>query len=217
MIAAGLPTVRVHVKPNFYPGIPETVPWTERKPYVVYAGRLSTEKGVGTLIHAWLLWGPGAPELRVAGDGPLRKELEGLASTQPLTPIRFLGQLTGDVVRNEIAFSRLVVLPSKWFEGFPMVVQEAFAFATPMAVSNIGPLPDIVKHGVSGLVFEPGNPVSLLNHVKSAWEAHGVLENLGSGARTEFVSKYTQEKNYNILMEIYGKAIIASPGKSGEI
>ena len=93
MIEAGLPAELVHVKPNFYPGNPAIVPWADRRPSVVFAGRLSAEKGVLALVRAWLMWGASAPELRIVGDGDLRGELERLAATAPEVPIRFLGQL----------------------------------------------------------------------------------------------------------------------------
>jgi glycosyltransferase involved in cell wall biosynthesis len=61
VVDAGLPASRVFVKPNFYPGNPAVVPWGQRQPYVVFAGRLTAEKGVATLIRAWQLWGPRRP------------------------------------------------------------------------------------------------------------------------------------------------------------
>jgi len=99
-------------------------------------------------------------------------------------------------------------LPSECFEGFPMVIREAFAFGTPVAVSNIGPLPSIVQHGINGVVFEPENRQSLLNTVRTAWETPSLLEELGAGARAEFESKYTEDVNYKILMDIYEQALI---------
>lgn len=207
MTAAGLPIGRVHVKPNFYPGAPVVVPWVERRLCAVFAGRLTAEKGVDALIRAWLLWGAGAPELRIVGDGELRDELVRLAGTNSHVPIRFLGQLTGEEAQAEIAHARLLVLPSEGFEGFPMVVREAFAFGTPAAVSDIGPLPFIVKHGVNGVVFAPADPCSLLGQLRTAWETPGLLKLLSEGARAEFESKYTREKNYDMLMKIYRQAI----------
>ena len=87
------------------------------------------------------------------------------------------------MAQDEIARACLLVLPSEWFEGFPMVVREAFAFGTPAAVSNIGPLPSIVRQGENGVVFEPGDPQSLLQVVRAAWEKAGELEHLAMGAR----------------------------------
>ena len=88
-----------------------------------------------------------------------------------------------------------------------MVVREAFAFGTPAAVSNIGPLPSIVKDGESGVVFEPDDPESLLSVVRKAWQSPGLLERLGLGARREFEDKYTENANYKTLMAIYESAI----------
>jgi hypothetical protein len=200
MADAGLPLAKVHVKPNFYPGMPPVIPWRERGNYVVSAGRLTPEKGVATLLRAWRLWGPAAPELRLAGDGELRPQLEAMAKG---LPVRFLGQLGGAAAQAQIAGARLLVLPSEWFEGFPMVVREAFAFGTPAAVSNLGPLPSIVRHGHSGVVFQAASPESLLQEVRASWEADGCLQRLGLGARREFEEKYTEDANYAALMEIY--------------
>ena len=168
MVDAGLPASRVFGKPNFYPGNPVVVPWAQRQPYVVFAGRLTAEKGVATLVRAWQLWGPEAPELRV---------------------------------QQQIAQASLLLLPSEWFEGFPMVVQEAFAFGTPAAVSDLGPLPSIVRHGVNGLVFEARNPAALLREVRSSWSTPSLLSALGHGARAAFEANYTEESNYQAISE----------------
>lgn len=210
MVEAGLPAELVHVKPNFYPGSPTTVAWSERRPSVVFAGRLTEEKGVLALVRAWLLWGESAPELRIVGDGGLRNELEQLAATAPRVPIRFLGQLSGAAAQDEIARAKLLVLPSECFEGFPMVVREAFAFGTPVAVSNLGPLPSIVQDGENGVLFSPGNPISLLEVVRGVWESACDLERLAHGARRSFDCLYTEDMNYMTLMEIYRQAIEVS-------
>ncbi len=214
MIGAGLPADRISVKPNFFPDSPNTVPWSARKPYAVFAGRLTAEKGVDVLVRAWLQWGSQAPELRIIGDGVLRNDLQTLANAQPDVPIHFLGLLTQDEAQAEISSAKLLIVPSIWFEGFPMVVGEAFAFATPIAVSDIGPLPSIVTNGVNGLVFSPADPCSLLNCVRDAWEVPGLFEQLSKNAREEFQMRYTQDKNIDILMKIYTKAISTARGSN---
>lgn len=207
MVAAGLPAELVHVKPNFYPGRPSTMPWHERRNAVVFAGRLAAEKGVRALVQAWLDWGSSAPELRIVGDGELREELHQLTVGSPGTPISFLGQLTSDAAQLEIARAKLLVLPSEWFEGFPMVIREAFAFGTPVAASAIGPLPSIVESGVGGILFTPADPSSLLGVVRAAWESEGTLQRLGKGARQAFEMRYTEDANYAILAGIYRQAM----------
>lgn len=204
MADAGLPEHKIHVKPNFYPGTPPVVPWSEREDYVVFVGRLSAEKGAATLIDAWRQWGETAPELRLVGDGPLRSDLEHKAGG---LPVQFLGQMPADIAQEQIAKAKLLVLPSECFEGFPMVIREAFAFGTPVAVSNIGPLPSIVEDGISGVVFPTAQSREITERVSDIWVQPSELERMGQNARHEFEQKYTEDANYEILMKIYDAAI----------
>ena len=204
MINAGLQSEKVCFKPNFYPGNPDVVPWTNRESYIVYAGRLSAEKGVETLIRAWQLWGSDAPELRIVGAGPLQTKLK--RATKGMA-IRFLGRLSLEQTHMQIARAKLLILPSEWFETFGMVVIEALAFGTPAAVSDIGALPSIVHHGVNGVVFKPADPESLVRKVRSVWDKPGVLEKMGKSAYKDFQTKYSDEINYRALINIYKKVI----------
>jgi len=207
VVAAGLPAERVFVKPNCYPGRPAVLPWAGRRPCVVYVGRLSEEKGVRHLLDAWSAWGAEAPELRLVGDGPLRGELEARARAAGLARAVFLGHLPPAEAEAEIARARLLVLPSVWFEGFPMVLREAFAFGTPAAVSDLGALPGLVGHGEAGLVFRPGDAESLRQQVSAAWAEPAGLEARGAAARRAFEAHYAEPGNAAALQEIYRRAV----------
>ncbi len=206
MVKAGLPAARACLKPNFYPGDPAVVPWSERGDYALFAGRLEPEKGVESLVRAWLAWGEGAPELRVAGAGSEEAALRALAATRPGVRVAFLGQLPSPAAELLIARARLLVLPSRALEGFPMVIREAFAFGTPVAVAETEPLPAIVERGVSGVVFRPGDPAALLACVRAAWERPGELERLAAGARAAFDRLYCEKVGYEGLMRVYDEA-----------
>lgn len=208
---AGLPAHLMLVKPNFYPGNPQVIPWGARGDYAVFVGRLSPEKGVEALVRAWTLWGVDIPELIIVGDGPLRSLLERLSAGR----IRFLGQLSTNEAQIQIARAKLLILPSECFEGFPMVIREAFAFGTPVAVSAIGPLPSIVRHGNNGVLFAPADPESLLLEVRSAWNTPGLLERLAQGARQSFEEAYTEMSNYENLMGIYEQAMAVNRERKG--
>lgn len=207
MVDAGLPVGKVHVKPNFYPGRPTEVPWGERAERVVFVGRLGSEKGVDHLVSAWLAWGAAAPELVMVGDGPLRGRLEASAAASTATNIRFTGQVDAAEAQRLIAGSRLLVLPSVCFEGFPMVLREALAFGTPCAVSDMGPMPDIVAQGEAGAVFRASDPADLLRAVRELWADPARLERMGRRGRREFEAHYTESANYDALMAIYQEAI----------
>lgn len=207
LVAAGLPAERIHVKPNFYPGRPAVRDFAGRAG-AVYVGRLSEEKGVRHLLEAWRAWGLEAPPLRLVGDGPLRGALEAQAHAAGLA-VRFLGQLAPAAAEAEIASARLLVLPSICFEGFPMVIREAFALGTPVAVSDAGPLPSLVGDGREGVVFRAGDPASLLARVRAAWDAPGALAACSAAARGAYQARYAEEENLGALLAIYRQAIEA--------
>ena len=210
MVDAGLLEERVFVKPNYYPGFPESVSFNKKGDYAVFVGRLSREKGVLSLIKAWRLWGDSAPELRIVGEGEMRAELEALSIG---LPIKFMGQVSESKAQEQIKFASLLILPSEWFEGFPMVFREAFAFGTPVATSNIGPLPSIVEDGRNGVIFRSGDPDSLLTVVRDVWAQKKRLEVMAQGARATFEENYTETINYQQLIGIYERAMQVRQGR----
>ncbi len=176
MARAGLPDKAIHIKPQFYPNPPDPQPWAERVEKVIFIGRLGEEKGVQVLFEAWRAWGLDAPFLEVIGDGPLRISLSQAVVSGGLTNrVVFTGQLPFDETQQHLSSARLLVIPSLCFEGFPMVVREAFALGVPVIASRLGPLPDIVEEGVAGALFEAGNAQDLLERfvpcgrTKTAW------------------------------------------------
>lgn len=212
MVNMGFPSDRMHIKPNFYPNSPAFQPYDARPDRVVFVGRVSEEKGVVDLIEAWIGWEqqqiqsppPAFPELRVIGGGPLLEQLRNRAKQSP--SIRFLGQLSSSDTQREIAAARLLVLPSRWFEGFPMVLPEAFAFGTPVLVSEIGPLPALANES-GGETFKTGDPTSLKSALSRIWSRRDQLKIASLKAHTCFTSKYTASSNYSTLLDIYHKAI----------
>jgi glycosyltransferase involved in cell wall biosynthesis len=207
MVRAGLPMERISVKPNFYPGNPLEKPFDQRPSRVVFAGRLGAEKGVEDLIQAWLSWGADAPELRILGDGELRAQLE--AKSKGARNIVFLGQVGPAEAEGEIEQARLLVLPSRWFEGFPMVLREAFALGTPVAVSDKGPLPEIASQA-DGVLFRANDPAHLLSEVRNRWSDTARLSSMALASKRAFYSNYSEQKNLEMLLDIYDRAMFAA-------
>ncbi len=88
-----------------------------------------------------------------------------------------------------------------------MVMREAFAFATPVAVSAIGPLPSLVDSGRAGVIFEPGSADALLAAVRAAWTDPVRLQALGERSHDSFERLYTEDTNHEQLMVIYNTAL----------
>jgi glycosyltransferase involved in cell wall biosynthesis len=206
VVRAGLPERRVHVKPNFHPAPPTPVPWPEREPRVLFAGRLGPEKGVRVLLDAWSLW-PEAPLLEIAGDGPERAALEERARVHRLGDrVRFLGRIAPDEVERRLARARALVVPSLCFEGFPLVVRDAFAAGVPVVASRIGALERIVQDGATGLLFAPGDPADLSRRLSRAWGEPDHLAAMGLAARGAFEATCTADGSHERLLDIYEAA-----------
>ena len=201
LVAGGLPAEQIDVKPNFLPQIPRIR--TERKKYAVFVGRLSEEKGIRTLLSAWRSV-KGLP-LKIVGDGHLRSELEVLVRNKSLD-VEFLGALQREEVLAVIGTAILQIVPSECYEGFPMVILEANACATPVIASCIGSLAEVVRDGETGLHFEAGNPFDLAIKVNELMARPDFAANLGIRARTIFMEKYTSERNFKLLLDIYQRA-----------
>lgn len=202
LIAGGLPRDRMSVKPNFVIDI--SAPGQGEGGYAVYVGRLSAEKGVRTLVSAWKRL-PQVP-LKILGDGPLRAELEQSAEIEKL-PIEFLGFCDRATITDVVGRAAFQIVPSECYEGFPMVIVEAYACGTPVVASRIGSLDEIVEEDVTGVKFEPGNPRDLSDKVNALWADRARQTMLRWTARKSFEKNYSSVKNYEALMAIYEAAI----------
>ncbi|HEX5410615.1 MAG TPA: glycosyltransferase family 4 protein [Terriglobia bacterium] len=203
LIRGGLPGEKIRVKPNFV--APDPNQGTQSGGYAIFVGRLSTEKGLPTLLHAWNRLGNKIP-LRIVGDGPLRPELTTYVEQNGLSSVRFMGRLDRAATQEAIKEARFLVLPSECYENFPMTIVEAFASGTPVICSRLGAMREIVTHQHTGLHFEPTSSEQLSDMVAWGWEHAPPMRAMGRAARREFELKYTAERNYSLLMDIYQQA-----------
>jgi glycosyltransferase involved in cell wall biosynthesis len=207
MVQFGIPESSLFVKPQFLENPPEPLPWQRRESKAVFIGRLYAAKGIHILIESWKKWGRNATPLEIIGDGPMRNELISAAGkSEAASSISFLGNLPHADAMKKLSSAKLLILPSLCFEGFPMVVQEAYAYGVPIAASNIGSLPHLIAENRTGTLFTPGNAENLLASVQTLFADDKQLRILGAQAKQEFDSKYTAGKNYDILMNIYSSA-----------
>lgn len=202
LIAGGLPDDRIMIKPNFIPKPPEA--GHGDGDYAAYIGRLSSEKGIRTLLEAW--GDMGDFPLKIVGSGELQDELIKLAREKKL-PVEFLGLKSREEVLEIIGKAKFIVIPSEWYEGFPMVALEAYASGTPIVASRIGSLTEIVKDGHTGLTFTAADAADLSEKLTSLLRNPDLLKKYRRNARTLFDVEFNEDRNYEILMEIYRRAI----------
>lgn len=133
----------------------------EKKDYVLYFGRYSEEKGIGTLLQVCKK----LPEINFvfAGDGPLKEEIEELSNAKNL------GFLQGEELYKVIGEARFVVVPSIWYENCPFTVIESQCLGTPVIGSSLGGIPELIEVGKTGELFEAGNVEQLARKVYDVW------------------------------------------------
>ena len=148
------------------------------RPYVLFFGRLSQEKGILTLVKAFLQAAgleryadsdaaaghkgflPDTWDLHIVGDGPEREAIEQLiasAGPEAVSRIRLLGYRTGEDLQREVGNARFTVLSSEWRENMPYSGLESLAAQTPIIGACIGGIPELVVEGETGFAFKSGN------------------------------------------------------------
>ena len=177
--------------------------WVENS--IVYFGRLSREKGVLTLIKAMKYLTE--IYLKIIGEGPMKNELEKTIKRENIHNVQFMGYLTGEELKNEIKKSMFVVVPSEWYEPFALTIIEAFALGKPVIGSRIGGIPERVKHGETGLLFEPGDSNDLKSKIEFMINDSDNIIKMGNNARSFVAEEFNAEKHYQRLMEIYEQTI----------
>jgi len=203
-VRAGIERDRIAVKPNAMPDPGPPVPIGRG---FLFAARLSPEKGAKLLLDAWSRAGLGdTTPLVIAGDGEERKQVEAAAEQMP--GVRYVGQQDHSEMLRLMQDAAVVVVPSTWYEGFPMLVVEAFAAGRPVLATQIGSLASIIDSTV-GWHAEP-NVASLATALARATD-RGIAAELGAAARSRFERDLSPSAVTTRLLESYARV----SGRSG--
>ncbi len=198
----GIAPGRIEVIPHFIDlSGRETVSSSERS--VLFVGRLSEEKGAMTLIEAMR----DLPDIRcvIVGEGPQRTRLHKTADDLKLRNVEFTGALYGDELKAEYERARVVIIPSVCYENAPMVALEAYAWGKPVAASNIGGLPEVVRNGETGLLFEPGNSRDLADKISRLMDEDRAAR-MGAAGRALAEREYDPETHLEKILGVYERA-----------
>jgi glycosyltransferase involved in cell wall biosynthesis len=171
-------------------------------PYFLFAGRLEKIKGVDDLIRAF----PRDLEadLLIAGDGQEAADLQGLAAGHPR--IRFLGRVPAERLGAFYQHSLALVMPSRGFETFGMVVAEALSHGTPAIVRRIGPLPEFIRQTGGGETFT--SQEELTGHLRRFASDPGWARALGERGRSQLGRQWGADVAINQLEAIIERELV---------
>lgn len=185
----------VFVKPNFVESVGEFVPEEERKNQFVFAGRLDKLKGIDFLLKVWKQMGEYAPQLVICGTGPLEDWCKKFIVDNKLN-VKMLGFVPNTETRKLIANSKALILPTQWYEGFPMSMVEAFSVGTPVICSDLGNSGNLIENNINGYKFR-------LNSINNLVEIVRRYDGPYISTLEMYKNKYLEEINYRILIKIY--------------
>ncbi len=198
LIDAGIQVERAVYLPNALES-GRYAPCFEPGDYVLYAGRISAEKGILTLLEA--IERTKIP-LRIAGTGPLDAQVHFRIAERQL-PVRMEGYCGGERLADLYRRAAFVVVPSECYENASMSALEAFAYGKPVLASRIGGNPELVTEGESGGLFSPGDVDELASAASSLWANRADLARMGEQARSLVEQKFAQDTKLTNMLEIY--------------
>lgn len=168
--------------------------------YVGFAGRVSHEKGVDVLLKV----AENNPDIpfRVAGkyDG-----FETMVNKAPKN-VEFLGQLNETELKGFYRNSRMMVSPSRWYEGLPVVIIEAMLFGRPVVCSALGGMPELVNDRVTGLLCKPDDITDFSQKIVNLWNDIDTCLQYGLAGRKKAEIEYNAEAFYSRLLNAVDSA-----------
>lgn len=200
LISAGVPREKLFVRPNSIDAT-KVEPAIGRGYYVAYIGRLSREKGIWTLIRA--MERLSGPSLKIAGTGPEEAALREYVRSREITNIELLGFVPGVARLEFLRNSMFTVMPSEWYEMFPMVLLETWACGKAVIGSRLGATGDLIEEGNNGLLFTPGDEQDLARKIEQLYGSPDSAHRMGAQARRLVEERYGPGSSDARLMEIF--------------
>jgi glycosyltransferase involved in cell wall biosynthesis len=209
LIKEGISDKNVLVKPHFTKNNKFKIQFSEKKD-LLYVGRLSPEKGIEEIIYEFSKLRDLDLNLRLIGDGPIMAKLQKLSEDLGLSSkVKFLGNQPQEVCSKEYRKSKCLIMNSKSYESFGLVVIEAFAAGIPVIAPNFGTMRLIIKDGYNGFLVDP-KILDFASKIETIFREHELYRKMCRHALDTYHERYTPEKNIEYLLGCYKYALIKS-------
>lgn len=174
-------------------------------PYFLYVGRIEKQKGLLTLVDAFV---GSSMKLKIIGfsnDG-YEDELKEYLSRKECD-IEFLGKKSFGEIEPYLKNCLCTIVPSEWYDNFPNAILESFAFKKPVIATDIGSLPELVEDGKTGFLFKYASPEDLKSKLKQALENVDAVKLMGEKAYEKICTIYSPEMHYEQLIKLFDKLV----------
>jgi glycosyltransferase involved in cell wall biosynthesis len=204
---------KISVLPHFQNLPSQTVADPSPDAPILYFGRLSPEKGLTDLLRAMQQL-PGV-RLRIAGEGPQRAELEGLARDLDLVNVEFVGRVVEAQLARLISSARFTVLPSRAYETLGKTILESYAWGRAVVASDLGSRRELVHPGETGVLFRPGDVSQLAEAISFLVDRPKLAAEMGAAGRMLVSTQYSPENHYAALTNLYQRVASGSRKADG--
>jgi glycosyltransferase involved in cell wall biosynthesis len=199
-VSAGFAADRIVVKPNFVS--PDRGMGSGDGRFALFVGRLTPEKGIGTLLNAWRQINGRLP-LRIVGEGALQEWV----AHERIEGMSLLGRQSPSDTLDLMGQSTVVIVPSEWHEPFGRVIVEAFSRGTPVIAARVGGIAELVEDGKNGFLFTPSDSSDLAEKVRQFVKIPLRHSAMRMAARQSYLQSYTAQANIAALRSAYKTAI----------
>ena len=196
-ITNGIEASKLFIVPGLTPKIVSHQP-NEINKYVSFIGRASNEKGILEFLDV----AKALPNIQFAVVGSLDPLLQQLKDKTP-DNVFWSGFLSGKDYDRFYQQSKIVVVPSKWYEGFPNVITRAMQHGKPVITSNIGAMQSIIDHNINGILVTPGDVDQLKNAIENLYKDNKKCIQLGKQGKKKAQKDYNDTMIYNELLRTY--------------
>ena len=207
----GIPSSKLHHIPTFF-NLKEDNPSVEYQPFILFIGRIEQAKGLMTLVKAFVDTDYHLKIIGFSNNGYeeiLKKSLLGKRHH-----IEWLGKMSLMEIIPYLKTCLCTVVPSEWYDNFPNVILESFAYKKAVIATHVGSLPELVRDGETGLTFRYADVMDLRDKIDYLFQHVVEARKMGENAFQELVSRYLPEVHYHQLMDLFGKVVNQSHQKS---
>ncbi len=194
MIEGGMPPDKLRIKPNFVHKANLSYTYED---FFLFVGRLDEPKGLTDLLE--LINTCVDSRFVLIGDSENPEIFSGFQH------VNYLGPQSRDIVLDHMSRCKAVIFPSRYYEGMPMVILEAFSLQKGVIARNVGAMSSMIKHGVNGLSYADAN--GLIKAVRELEEHDELIGKIGVGAFHDFENIYSVEQGYQNLISLYNSVL----------